>query len=193
MAGNRFGEFIIFAPGTLEEKKNVRCQARVHNPDRACGSARSPPTIAIADTSANPAPLGLLCFALTTVMLSAHNAGIIALDAAIVAMAVFYGGAAQIIAGIFEWRKNNTFASTAFISYGAFWLTIAGIIVFPKLGLADKPNGTTMAVFLGLWGLISFILFIGTLRLNKALQVVFFLLTWRLRCLLSATLPAFLC
>jgi succinate-acetate transporter protein len=136
-----------------------------------------PPTIAIADTSANPAPLGLLCFALTTVMLSAHNAGIIALDAAIVAMAVFYGGAAQIIAGIFEWRKNNTFASTAFISYGAFWLTIAGIIVFPKLGLADKPSGTTMAVFLGLWGLISFILFIGTLRLNKALQVVFFLLT----------------
>ncbi len=135
-----------------------------------------PPTIAIADNSGNPAPLGLLCFALTTVMLSAHNAGIIALDAAIVAMAVFYGGAAQIIAGIFEWRKNNTFASTAFVSYGSFWLAIAGIIVFPKLGLADKPSGTTMAVFLGLWGLISFILFIATLRLNKALQVVFFLL-----------------
>src|SRR5208337_3039989 len=108
-----------------------------------------PSTIAIADTSANPAPLGLLCFALTTVLLSAHNAGLIALDAAIVAMAVFYGGAAQII---------------------------AGIIVFPKLGLADKPSGTTMAVYLGLWGLISFILFIGTLRLNRALQVVFFLL-----------------
>ena len=136
-----------------------------------------PPKIAIADTYANPAPLGLLCFAMTTVLLSAHNAGLIALDAAIVAMAVFYGGAAQIIAGIFEWRKNNTFASTAFISYGSFWLTIAGIIVFPKLGLADKPSGTTMAAYLGLWGLISFILFIGTLRLNRALQVVFFLLT----------------
>jgi len=136
-----------------------------------------PAKIAIADTSANPAPLGLLCFALTTILLSAHNAGLIALDAAIVAMAVFYGGAAQIIAGIFEWRKNNTFASTAFISYGSFWLTIAGIIVFPKLGLADKPSGTTMAAYLGLWGLISFILFIGTLRLNRALQVVFLLLT----------------
>ena len=136
-----------------------------------------PPKIAIADTYANPAPLGLLCFAMTTILLSAHNAGLIALDAAIVAMAVFYGGAAQIIAGIFEWRKNNTFASTAFISYGSFWLTIAGIIVFPKLGLADKPSGTTMAAYLGLWGLISFILFIGTLRLNRALQVVFFLLT----------------
>ena len=143
----------------------------------AAAAPELPAKIVIADTSANPAPLGLLCFALTTILLSAHNAGLIALDAAIVAMAVFYGGAAQIIAGIFEWRKNNTFASTAFISYGSFWLTIAGIIVFPKLGLADKASGTTMAVFLGLWGLISFILFIGTLRLNRALQVVFFLLT----------------
>jgi len=135
-----------------------------------------PAKVAIADTSANPAPLGLLCFALTTILLSAHNAGLIALDAAIVAMALFYGGASQIIAGIFEWRKANTFASTAFISYGAFWLTIAGIVLLPKLGLAEKPNGTTMAAYLGLWGLISFILFIGTLRLNRALQVVFFLL-----------------
>ena len=135
-----------------------------------------PAKVAIADTSANPAPLGLLCFALTTVLLSAHNAGLIALDAAILAMALFYGGASQIIAGIFEWRKANTFASTAFISYGAFWLTIAGIVLLPKLGLADKPSGTTMAAYLGLWGLISFVLFIGTLRLNRALQVVFFLL-----------------
>ena len=146
-------------------------------PIAPAGAPALPPKIAIADTYANPAPLGLLCFALTTILLSAHNAGLIALDAAIVAMAVFYGGAAQIIAGIFEWRKNNTFASTAFISYGSFWLTIAGIIVFPKLGLADKPSGTTMAAYLGLWGLISFILFIGTLRLNRALQVVFLLLT----------------
>jgi succinate-acetate transporter protein len=135
-----------------------------------------PAKVAIADTSANPAPLGLLCFALTTVLLSAHNAGLIALDAAILAMALFYGGASQIIAGIFEWRKANTFASTAFISYGAFWLTIAGIVLLPKLGLAEKPNGATMAAYLGLWGLISFVLFIGTLRLNRALQVVFFLL-----------------
>ena len=135
-----------------------------------------PAKVAIADTSANPAPLGLLCFALTTILLSAHNAGLIALDAAIIAMALFYGGASQIIAGIFEWRKANTFASTAFISYGAFWLTIAGIVLLPKLGLAEKPSGTTMAAYLGLWGLISFILFIGTFRLNRALQVVFFLL-----------------
>ncbi len=136
-----------------------------------------PAKIAIADTYANPAPLGLLCFALTTIMLSAHNAGLFPLDAMILAMAVFYGGAAQIIAGIFEWRKANTFATTAFISYGSFWLTLAGIIVFPKLGLADKPSGTAMAAWLGIWGLMSFIMFIGTLRLNRALQVTFLLLT----------------
>jgi len=145
-------------------------------PITPAAAAALPAKVAIADTSANPAPLGLLCFALTTILLSAHNAGLIALDAAIIAMALFYGGASQIIAGIFEWRKANTFASTAFISYGAFWLTIAGIVLLPKLGLAEKPNGATMAAYLGLWGLISFVLFIGTLRLNRALQVVFFLL-----------------
>ena len=135
-----------------------------------------PAKIAIADTYANPAPLGLLCFALTTILLSAHNAGFFGLDAMILAMAVFYGGIAQVFAGMFEWRKNNTFATTAFISYGIFWLTLAGIIVFPKLGLAEKPSEVAMGSYLAMWGLLSFVMFIGTLRLNRALQVTFFLL-----------------
>jgi succinate-acetate transporter protein len=138
--------------------------------------AVAPQTLKIADTTANPAPLGLLCFGLTTVMLSMHNAGLFGLDAMILAMAVFYGGTAQVFAGIFEWRKNNTFAATAFISYGFFWLTLAGIITFPKLGLADRPSEVAMASYLGIWGLLSFVMFIGTLRLNRALQVTFFLL-----------------
>jgi succinate-acetate transporter protein len=133
-------------------------------------------TVAIADTTANPAPLGLLCFGLTTVLLSMHNAGLFGLDAMILAMAVFYGGTAQIFAGVFEWRKNNTFAATAFISYGFFWLTLAGIIVFPKLGIAERPTEVAMASYLGMWGLLSFVMFIGTFRLNRALQVTFFLL-----------------
>lgn len=135
-----------------------------------------PAKIAIVDTNANPAPLGLLCFALTTILLSAHNAGFFGLDAMIVAMAIFYGGIAQVFAGVFEWRKNNTFASTAFISYGFFWLSLAGIIVFPKLGFADRPNEIAMGSYLAMWGLLSFVMFIGTFRLNKALQVTFFLL-----------------
>lgn len=135
-----------------------------------------PATIAIKDQTGNPAPLGLLCFALTTILLSMHNAGLFALDAMILAMAVFYGGTAQVIAGIMEWRKNNTFATVAFVSYGFFWLTLAGIIVFPKLGLAEKPSEVAMASYLGIWGLMSFVMFIATFRLNKALQVTFFLL-----------------
>ena len=135
-----------------------------------------PAKVAIVDTNANPAPLGLLCFALTTVLLSAHNAGFFALDAMILAMAVFYGGIAQVFAGVFEWRKNNTFASTAFISYGFFWLTLAGIIVFPKLGIADRPGEIAMGSYLAMWGLLSFVMFIGTFRLNVALQVTFLLL-----------------
>jgi len=132
--------------------------------------------VTIADTTANPAPLGLLCFGLTTVLLSMHNAGLFGLDAMILAMAVFYGGTAQIFAGVFEWRKNNTFAATAFISYGFFWLTLAGIIVFPKIGIAERPTEVAMASYLGMWGLLSFVMFIGTFRLNRALQVTFFLL-----------------
>ncbi|MFP4125508.1 MAG: acetate uptake transporter, partial [Alphaproteobacteria bacterium] len=139
--------------------------------------AALPQTLTIADSTANPAPLGLLAFGLTTVMLSMHNAGLFGLDAMILAMAVFYGGIAQVFAGVFEWRKNNTFAATAFISYGFFWLTLAGIITFPSLGLAEPASQTAMAAYLGMWGLLSFVLFIATFRLNRALQLVFFLLT----------------
>lgn len=135
-----------------------------------------PAVIKIADTTANPGPLGLLCFALTTILLSAHNAGFFPIDSVILGMAVFYGGIGQVIAGIFEWKKNNTFATTAFVSYGFFWLSFAAILVFPRLGIAEKPSEITIASFLLVWGLMSAVLFIGTFRLNKALQVTFFLL-----------------
>ncbi len=91
-------------------------------------------TTIIKDTSANPAPLGLLAFGLTTVLLNLHNAGIFEMNSMILAMGIFYGGLAQIIAGIMESKKNNTFGMTAFISYGSFWLTLVGLIVMPKLG-----------------------------------------------------------
>jgi succinate-acetate transporter protein len=121
-------------------------------------------------------PWGLLCFALTTILLNIHNAGFTGLDAMIVSMGIFYGGIAQIFAGVFEWRKNNTFAATAFISYGSFWLTLCGIIMLPKMGLAEAPGPIAMACYLGIWGLMSFVLFIATFRLNRALQLTFFLL-----------------
>src|SRR3954467_12081576 len=94
------------------------------------------------DTTANPAPLGLLGFGMTTVLLNLHNAGFYELNSMILAMGICYGGAAQIIAGIMEWKKNNTFAATAFISYGFFWLSLVGLIVLPKLGWAPASSDT---------------------------------------------------
>ena len=134
------------------------------------------PSVPVKDTTANPAPLGLCAFGLTTVLLNLHNAGFFPLDAMILSMGIFYGGTAQVFAGVMEWRKNNTFATTAFISFGFFWLSLAGIIMLPQLGLAAAPSATAMACYLGIWGIFTFVLFIGTFRLNRALQVVFFLL-----------------
>src|SRR5256885_3773335 len=129
------------------------------------------------DITGNPAPLGLLGFGMTTVLLNFHNAGFFELNAMILAMGICYGGIAQVIAGIMEWRKGNTFATTAFISYGLFWLSLVALIVLTKLGWGAASNDTAMAAYLAMWGLFTLVMFVGTLRLNRALQVVFGTLT----------------
>jgi succinate-acetate transporter protein len=110
---------------------------------------------------------------MTTVLLNLHNAGLFGLGSMILAMGIFYGGLAQIIAGIMEWKKGNTFGTTAFTSYGLFWLTLVWLIVAPKLGIADATTKDAMAAYFIIWGLFTFVMYIGTLKLNKALQVVF--------------------
>jgi hypothetical protein len=127
----------------------------------------------VKDKTGNPAPLGLLGFGMTTVLLNLHNAGLFGLGSMILAMGIFYGGLAQIIAGIMEWKKGNTFATTAFCSYGLFWLSLVWLIVAPKLGIAEATTDDAMAAYLFMWGLFTFVMYIGTLKLNKALQVVF--------------------
>ncbi|MEI6604625.1 MAG: acetate uptake transporter [Verrucomicrobiota bacterium] len=131
----------------------------------------------IKDSSANPAPLGLLAFGMTTVLLNLHNAGYYELNSMILAMGIFYGGSAQVIAGIMEWKKGNTFATTAFISYGMFWLTLVALIVLPKMGLASATDETAKAAYLAVWGLFTAVMFVGTLHLSRALQFVFLSLT----------------
>lgn len=126
---------------------------------------------------ANPAPLGLLGFGMTTVLLNMHNADLFSLGGMILAMGVFYGGVAQIIAGVLEWKKENTFGMTAFISYGLFWLSLVAIIVAPEMGWADKPEASAMAAYLFMWGLFTAVMFIATLKLNKTLQFIFGSLT----------------
>jgi uncharacterized protein len=127
----------------------------------------------IKDTTGNPAPLGLLGFGMTTVLLNLHNAGFYELNSMVMAMGICYGGGAQIIAGIMEWRKSNTFAATAFISYGFFWLSLVTLIVLAKLGWGAPSDETAMATYLAIWGVFTAVMFVGTLRLNLALQVVF--------------------
>ena len=129
--------------------------------------------IKIKDTTANPAPLGLMGFGMTTVLLNLHNAGFYELGTMILAMGVFYGGLAQIIAGIMEWKKNNTFGTTAFTSYGLFWLSLVGLIIAPKIGLGNATENSAMVAYLFIWGVFTAVMFIGTLKLNGALQFVF--------------------
>ena len=126
------------------------------------------------DTTANPAPLGLLAFGITTVLLNLHNAGFYELNSMILAMGICYGGLAQVIAGIMEWKKNNTFGTTAFVSYGFFWLSLVALVLLPKTttGVAPTVPGA-LGYYLIVWGIFTSVMFYGTLRLNRALQLVF--------------------
>ena len=130
----------------------------------------------VIDTTANPAPLGLLGFGMTTVLLNLHNAGLFSLGTMILSMGVFYGGLAQIFAGWMEWKKGNTFGTTAFTSYGLFWLTLVFLLLGKEHQWFSAPSEYGMVAYLFMWGLFTFVMWITTLKHNKALQVVFFTL-----------------
>ena len=134
-------------------------------------------SVQLKDTTANPAPLGLLAFGMTTILFNLHNAGLFPLDTMILAMGIFYGGLAQVIAGIMEWKKNNTFGTTAFLSYGFFWLTLVGLLVMPVLGWGTTPEISAMVAYLVMWGIFTGVMFFATLKINRALQVIFATLT----------------
>jgi succinate-acetate transporter protein len=127
----------------------------------------------LADMTANPGALGLAAFGLTTVLLNLVNAKLIPFDSMIVAMGIFYGGLAQLIAGSMEWKKGNTFGMVAFTSYGVFWLSFIAIQLLPSLGLAPAASNMSIVGFLLLWAIFTIIMFVGTLRICKALAFVF--------------------
>jgi len=127
---------------------------------------------------ANPAPLGLMGFGMTTVLLNVHNAGFFAIGSMILAMGIFYGGLAQIIAGIMEYRKGNTFGVTAFTSYGLFWLSFVFLLILPSMfPIFAKPDDIALGSYLFMWGLFTGLMFISTLKKPKALQFIFLSLT----------------
>ena len=113
---------------------------------------------------ANPAPLGLMGFGMTTVLLNIHNAGFFPIDSMILAKGIFYGGIAQVIAGMMCFKRGDTFGTTAFTSYGMFWLTLVGLLIMPKFGLAEPSPAGFMAWYLLLWGVFSAFMFVGSLR-----------------------------
>ncbi len=123
---------------------------------------------------ANPAPLGLMGFGMTTILLNIHNAGFFPVGSMIMAMGLCYGGIAQVIAGIMEFKKGNTFGTTAFTSYGLFWMSLVFILVFKNLpGVSPEFMGW----YLFLWGLFTFFMWFGTFGKNRVIQFVFLSLT----------------
>lgn len=133
-------------------------------------------TVAMEKT-ANPAPLGLMGFGMTTVLLNIHNAGFFPISSMVLAMGLFFGGVAQVIAGTLEFKKGNTFGLTAFTSYGLFWMSLVALIIGPKTGFMEPTPEPYMGLYLLLWGLFTLGMFFGTLRSNQVLKFVFASLT----------------
>jgi succinate-acetate transporter protein len=121
--------------------------------------------------TANPAPLGLCAFALTTFVLSAANAKLFSGAEVVIGLALFYGGLAQLLAGMWEFKTGNTFGATAFTSYGAFWLAVGA-----SLQLKLIPNEAAFGFFLVGWTVFTGIMLLASLKTNLALITVFALL-----------------
>jgi uncharacterized protein len=136
--------------------------------------AAPPPTDVVAASIADPAPLGLAGFALTTFVLSMFNAGLVgkAGEPVVLGLALAYGGGAQLLAGMWEFRKGNTFGATAFSSYGAFWISFWAFVTFFSKGVPT----TAVGLYLIAWGIFTFYMWIASFRTNTAVMVVFLLL-----------------
>jgi succinate-acetate transporter protein len=137
-------------------------------------SATSVATPAIA----NPAPLGLAAFATTTFILSMFNTGLVSSggEPIVLAMALAYGGLAQLLAGMWEFRTGNTFGATAFTSFGAFWLSFAVFVEFFEKQVPKADAGHAVGLYLIAWGIFTTYMFVPSLRTTAAIALVFFLL-----------------
>lgn len=135
-------------------------------------------TAPVSDT-ADPGPLGLAGFAATTLVLSLANAGVVGKGAvfAVLPLALFYGGLGQLLAGMWEFRKGNTFGATAFSTYGAFWLSYAFYAWFFAAKIPNADAAASTGLFLLVFAIVTAYLIIAALRLNLALVAVFVLLT----------------
>jgi len=136
-------------------------------------------SIEVREKLANPAPLGLAGFGLTTFILNFVNADLVPKDSIgmVLPVGLFYGGLAQFLAGMWEMKKNNTFGFTAFSSFGAFWMAFAVMVILKDTEVIEPVSKNGLSVFLCAWGLFTAYMTIGTLKISRALQVVFVTLT----------------
>lgn len=138
-------------------------------------------SVVLKDITANPAPLGLLGFGLTTILLNFHNAGFYPLSSMILAMGFAYGGIAQIIASLMEYKKGNTFGTVAFGSYGLFWWSLVILLILPNITFLNTEGNSalkaadpvSLGTYFFIWGLFTLVMFFGTLKGHRMLQVVF--------------------
>jgi len=138
-----------------------------------------PPAVAV-EVIANPAPLGLFAFGLTTLMLNLVNSKLIVAssEGLVMGYGMFFGGLCQLIAGQWEFKKNNTFGATAFSAFGAFWMGLAFWFILVKThDTYPAPDGNGVGAILAVWGMFTALMFVGTLKINRALQAVFLTLT----------------
>ena len=128
----------------------------------------------VKDKTANPTPLGFTGLGLSAVLLSLSYIGLFPVDSMIVAMAIFLGGFAQVFAGLMAWKKGSVFGGTAFCAFGLFWFSLAGLILMPALGWVEAPTPISLAAYLFLWGVYTFVMLIATLKLgSKAIMFIF--------------------
>ena len=140
-------------------------------------AAPSPPAAA-AVTIADPAPLGLAAFALTTFVLSTFNAGLVDAkgEPIVLGLALAYGGVAQLLAGMWEFRKGNTFGATAFSSYGAFWISFWAYVAFFAEKVPEANRGSAVGLYLIAWGIFTTYMWVASFRTTAAVSLVFLLL-----------------
>ena len=147
----------------------------VRTPAEPSTSAEPAPVPATAD----PGPLGLAAFALTTFVLSMFNSGLVsdAGEPVVLGLALAYGGVAQLLAGMWEFRTGNTFGATAFTSYGAFWLSFWALVAFYAKDIPEGDSGHAIGLYLIAWGIFTAYMFVASLRTTAAIATVFALLT----------------
>ncbi|OHS98404.1 hypothetical protein TRFO_35228 [Tritrichomonas foetus] len=125
------------------------------------------------DKYGNTAPLGLLGFGMTTILLSFANVSLYPVNSAVIGMGIFYGGIAQFFSGIFEFKKGHSFTGTAFMSYGSFWLALVGIWTFPTIIKCEPADHKCVGIFLLFWGIFTFGMFFGTLKAHLTIKIIF--------------------